>query len=209
MLNLKSFVLAAFALGAGALALAVSTRASEADDPLSQLLLGGTKVVNESYQRVWTQIESGACARIKARIEQPDALGKGTTAYDTTCTFGGSGTVAFDGSRFTSGALGLSYAVPGNTLDFRTKTPFGRWADPRFHVTYDLGITTHVSTAPAVPPLAVNDAVATASNVKVHGGNLTGSMASLFITPAVNESVDLKSAFSDALAAYWPRATPH
>ena len=152
-----------------------------------------------------SQVQSNACERIRERMAQPGALGKGTTAYDVSCSFGEPGAVGFDGSRLANGTLGFTFSVPGNALDFRTKTPLGHWADPRFHVTYDLGLVTHLSAVPAVPPLAVDDAVATAANVKVHGGNLSGTLASAFISPAVNESVDLKSAFSEALAAYWPR----
>jgi hypothetical protein len=46
----------------------------------------------------------------------------------------------------------------------------------------------------------VVDATATAHNLHVHGGNLTGSFAALFINPGLNESVDLKAAVDQSLA---------
>ncbi len=192
-------------MAAAAFTIAVSASVS-AQDPLGGLLMGSNKAIEDSYHKVWAQLQQDGCTRLKARIEAPDALGKGVSAYDTTCTFGGLGTVGVDGSKLLRGTLGLTYAVPDNAVDFRTHTPLGRWADPRFHVTYDLHLVTHLSAVAGVPPLAVDDAVATASNVKVHGGNVTGSLAALFINPAMNESVDLRSAFSDALASNWPHA---
>ncbi len=196
--------LSIFAVALAAL-VAFAPLSAGAGNPVSDAVSGGSQAVSGAFGQVWTRMQSGVCDKIRARIEQPNAIAKGTTAYDTTCAFGNPGPLALDNSRFGSGILGFTYSIPGNALDFKTKTPLGTWADPKFHVTYDLVIVSHLSANFGMPPLSVNDAVANVDNVKVHGGNLTGSMASLFISPSVNESIDLKQALGDAIAAQWPK----
>jgi hypothetical protein len=157
-------------------------------------------LVGGAFAQVWTRMQSAACEKIRVRLEQPGALAPGTTAYGTSCTFGGPGSVSLDTSHLASGMLGMHYAVDGNALDFRTKSPLGRWFDPKFHVTYDLTLDAHGGSSwNALVPHVV-DATATAHNLHVHGGNLTGSFAALFINPGLNESVDLKAAVDQSLA---------
>ena len=157
-------------------------------------------LVGGAFAQVWTRMQTAACEKIRARLEQPGALARGTTAYGTSCTFGGPGSVSLDTSRLASGMLGMHYAVDGNALDFRTTSPLGHWFDPKFHVTYDLTLDAHGGSSWNAPVPHVVDATATAHNLHVHGGNLTGSFAALFINPGLNESVDLKAAFDQSLA---------
>ncbi len=161
---------------------------------------GLSALIGGAFAGVWTRMQNAACDKIRARLEQPGALAPGTTAYGTTCTFGGPGRVSIDTSNLANGVLGMHYAVAGNALDFRTKSPFGHWFDPKFHVTYDLALDAYGGASWSAPVPHVVEATASAHNLHVHGGNLTGSFARLFINPSLNQSVDLKAAFDQSLA---------
>jgi hypothetical protein len=161
---------------------------------------GLSGLVGGAFAQVWARMQSAACDKIRARLEQPGALAPGTTAYGTTCTFGGPGSVSLDTSHLAGGLLGMHYAVDGNALDFRTKSPLGHWFDPKFHVTYDLTLDAHGGSSWTAPVPHVVDATASAHNLHVHGGNVTGSFAALFINPGLNQSVDLKAAIDQSLA---------
>jgi hypothetical protein len=183
---------------------ASSLAAARADMPLPS---GGvSQAINRALDQAWTSVQTTACGKIKSRLEQPNALQPGLTAYDVSCAFGPPGAFTLDNALFSKGVAGVAFAVPRNSLEFRTHSKgMPGFFDPKFHVGYDLDIVSHLSASLGVPPIVVDDAVANATNVKVRGGNVAGTIASAFISRTIDQSIDLKQAFSDALAQNWRR----
>jgi len=84
--------------------------------------------------------DTTACDSIKSSIGAAGA-NNGQTLYDISCSMSTSGQQLSIKDEFAGDAFELDYFVPGNYLEMTSTQPkFGKWADPRFSVTYDLDL---------------------------------------------------------------------
>ncbi len=91
----------------------------------------------------WDRATDDLCSAIKDQIGKPGAVMKGQTLYDITCSMASSDkTTLRIKDELANGDVQLEYYVPGNYLEFTSTQPTvaGKWADPRFSVTYDLDL---------------------------------------------------------------------
>src|SRR5262249_3504257 len=100
--------------------------------PSYKTLYTKAAVITSSCQRAWHQKSDDICAGIKGALSKPDALGKGYSPYNITCSMGDA-RIRIAASAITGG-IHLILAIPGNYLEFTTTQPTvcGSECDPRF-----------------------------------------------------------------------------
>jgi hypothetical protein len=149
------------------------------------------KIFENTLQTTWLQLVGGKLKingltlgqQIAAGIQKAEAS-QGLSAYDISSSF--DGTPKYNGAlkQTSSGAeLILTFDAIGNETTFTstTNTIFGSYADPTFHVTYNLDLTIDLSLPSNLKNGSVTaKAFATTSDVTVSTSNILVGIADVF-----------------------------
>lgn len=145
-------------------------------DQTWQGLRNGTQLINSGTETLAQMVESTI---------QQNAQGQGVNAYNISESFASQG--AYSATLDTSQGdptLTVRFDLGGNTLDFTTTTDtiFGSWADPTFHVVFDMTIDVNLTLPSTISPSTTVTASATSSigSVTVSSNNAGVWWANVF-----------------------------
>jgi hypothetical protein len=143
--------------------------------PSYKTLFTKAGVITSSLQLAWHQKSDDICTSIKGVLSKPDALGKGYSPYNITCTMGDASGIRVAASAITGG-IHLILSIPGNFLEFTTTQPTfcGSECDPKFSVAYDLSVGLDVHTSGT--NLTVSNVAAKIRNPKVDSHNVAADI---------------------------------
>jgi len=127
---------------------------------------------DDELSLAWTLARSPICAKLTQALGKPNLAGTGYTLYNIDCTMGSTGTLKILSAY--NGLVVGQFDVPGNDFEATStqNTVFGSSLDPRFDVTYDLGLTVSFT----LIPLNVQTASLTVSNATINTKNLAGDV---------------------------------
>jgi len=164
------------------------------------------KVFQSTLQSSWLALVGGTMKingltlgqTISAGIQRAESA-QGLSAYDISNGF--DGTPVYNGTLKTTssgGVLQLTFDAIGNQTTFTSTTNsiFGSWADPTFHVTYNLDLTIDLSLpsnlasgkVTATANAVVNDVTVSTSNVLVGLADIFGANIPEKIAEGINGS---------------------
>ena len=157
----------------------------------------------EAALKLWSESRPGIETQLKQALGQPGRM-KGQTAYDIDLRLGSTpvASVSTDGSN----QITLWLAIRGNSATFKTTqpTPAGKWADPKFGVSFDIEVEVVLEIPSDLTPITIarDTSGKELARVRIVNGKVSSQNLPADVAKAV---VDVASAISQLVGGpdFW------
>lgn len=140
-------------------------------------------LLNDALSTGWAVARGPACDQLKSAVNTGWQQQSGQSLYDINCSLAATGNLeVFQGIGNESNKIKLQYTLPGNYLEATTTQPtfLGKWADPRFSLSYNSVVTIILSIPNLSQGIQVESAVVQVQNAKLDSQNLVADIVGFF-----------------------------